>query len=38
MQLDENGEFELKPEYRGKIAYHEGDFFDRYVPHKGTNQ
>ena len=27
MQLDENGEFELKQEYRGKIAYKEGDFF-----------
>ena len=28
IQLDENGEFELKPEYRGKINYQEGDFFD----------
>jgi hypothetical protein len=28
MQLDENGEFELKPEYRGKITYLEGDFFE----------
>ena len=27
MQLDENGEFELKQEYCGKIAYKEGDFF-----------
>jgi hypothetical protein len=27
MQLDENGEFELKQEYRGKINYKEGDFF-----------
>ena len=28
MQLDENGEYELKPEYRGKITFQEGDFFD----------
>jgi hypothetical protein len=27
MQLSENGEFELKPEYRGKITFQEGDFF-----------
>lgn len=27
MQLDENGEFELKQEYRGKITYNEGVFF-----------
>ena len=27
MQLDKNGEFELKQEYGGKIAYKEGDFF-----------
>ena len=26
MQLDENGEFELRQEYQGKIAYQEGDF------------
>ena len=29
MQLDENGEFELKPEYRGKITYQEGDFSEQ---------
>jgi hypothetical protein len=34
MQLDENGEFELKQEYRGKITYQEGDFFDGEVPHE----
>ena len=34
MQLHENGEFELKPEYRGKISYQEGDFFDGEVPHE----
>ena len=28
MQVDENGEFELKPEYRGKIMYQDGDFID----------
>lgn len=28
MQLNENGEFELKPEYRGKIAYDGGNFFE----------
>jgi hypothetical protein len=27
MELDENGEFELKHEYRGKITFQEGDFF-----------
>ncbi len=26
MQVDGNGEFELKPEYRGKIMYQNGDF------------
>jgi hypothetical protein len=26
--LGENGEFEMKPEYRGKITFQEGDFFD----------
>ena len=26
MQLDENGEFAVKEEYRGKITYQEGDF------------
>lgn len=34
MQLDENGEFELRQEYRGKISYQEGDFFDGEVPHE----
>ena len=34
MQLDENGEFGLRQEYRGKIAYHEGDFFDDELPHE----
>ncbi len=29
MQLDENGEFELKQEYQGKITYHVGDFFGK---------
>lgn len=28
IQLGENGEFEMKPEYRGKITFQEGDFFD----------
>ncbi len=28
MQVDGNGEFELKPEYRGKIMYQDGDFID----------
>ena len=28
MQLDENGEFELRQEYRGKITYQNGDFID----------
>jgi hypothetical protein len=26
--IGDDGEFELKQEYRGKIAYQEGDFFD----------
>ena len=30
MQLDENGEFELKQEYRGKVIYREGDFANDY--------
>ena len=38
MQLDENGEFELKQEYRGKITYNEGAFFGEETQEHKSNR